>query len=68
MTNIYKIVVNNKVSNQVFLASKAKKLVKFYKSKGFEAKAVLYKKNVKIMDMPSLGIVQYYLEEQVDNG
>jgi hypothetical protein len=68
MPNIYKVLVNDKVTKNNFKASTAKKIVKHFKEKGIEAKIVLYRKNVKIFDLVDSNSIEYYMEEQVDNG
>jgi predicted glycosyltransferase len=60
--------VDNKVTKNNYRAAQAKELINKYKEKGIEAKLVLYRKNVKIFDLVELYVIEYYMEEQVDNG
>lgn len=68
MPNIYKVMVDNQVTKNNYKVKEAKELINSYKEKGIEAKLIVYKKNVKIFDLVDLETIQYFMEEQIDNG
>ena len=67
MVKVYKIVLGNKITKDCFLAKDAKSLKEYYENKGLEPKVVLFKENVKILDMVEMGKVRYYMEENIYN-
>lgn len=67
MPDLYKVVVNKKISNRVFTFQKARKLVKHYKELGFQAKKVLYKEDVKIYDLVEDGTVEFFMEAKEED-
>jgi ribosomal protein L21 len=68
MANIYKIKVDNQISVGCYYIGDAKKIANKLVNKGKNAKIVVFKKNVKIYDLIEEGQVQYYMEEQKENG